>query len=77
MRSRCLRTHALITESLGLLLVSTATDRSLYKSLRMSLWRAMQTAAPQAEQGEYTDPPQDLPPPLDMSDWDPRAATRS
>ncbi|GAY13045.1 hypothetical protein TOK_1774 [Pseudonocardia sp. N23] len=29
----------------------------------------MQTAAPQAEQGEYTDP-QDLPP-LDMSDWDP------
>ena len=35
----------------------------------MSLWRAMQAAAPQAEQGEYT-APVDLPP-FDMNDLDP------
>lgn len=50
-------------------LVSMTTDRSLYKSLRMSLWRAMKTASPQGEQGEYSDP-LDLPP-LDLNDLGP------
>ncbi len=49
--------------------MSVTTDRSLYKSLRLGLWRAMQSAAPQAEQGEYIDPV-DLPP-VDINDWDP------
>ncbi|WP_253258497.1 bifunctional 2-polyprenyl-6-hydroxyphenol methylase/3-demethylubiquinol 3-O-methyltransferase UbiG [Pseudonocardia sp. N23] len=48
--------------------MSMLTNSLLVREIRMKLWRAMQMAAPQGEQGTFSDPA-DLPP-VDSTQWE-------